>query len=119
MAQHQKTDIELDIISDVATLVGKYKKYDSREDGDYFADELDGKALKAFQKVAYKTAEAIEKQGVDNTYPALVAAAREIAKYDDIGFNHLNTLGFAFYKALKADLATANKKGNPFSNMRL
>lgn len=111
---------EQKLIDSIEAALKKNKKYDSREPGNpwYFEHGVE----KVFQKLAQRTATLIEEQGTKNTDPTLLAVAEEVKKVGQTGWNHANSLGFAFDRAIRSDKAKESnrvpKTGNPFANFK-
>ncbi len=103
---------ETSLIREAAAAIDLYEHVDYREGGTYFSSDC----VAAFQKIAVSVANLISKQGVDATCPTLVKIARSVKYLDQTGYEHANSLGFAFKKALGS---RAEKNPNPFSGIRL
>lgn len=121
MAANKKPNAEEQkLIDSIESALQKNKKYDSRDPGNpwYFEHGVE----KVFQKLAQRTAALIEEQGTKNTDPTLLAVAEEVKKVGQTGWNHANSLGFAFDRAIRSEKAAGSnrvpKTGNPFANFK-
>ncbi|MCE9507302.1 MAG: hypothetical protein K8R48_03160 [Alphaproteobacteria bacterium] len=101
---------EAALIAEMQKALEKHMKPDEREGGHYF----EGGTEAVFQDLARKTAALIEEQGVKGTCKTLLSVAREMKGLEEIEWNHANSIGFAFKKALGAE-ATSPAKSNPFA----
>lgn len=116
---------EATLVSQIQAAIKKTLKVDDdpreRSNSEYF----DHTAVGKLQPLAYKVADLIKEQGIGKTCAPLVSVARELKKlsdsFGDIAWNHPNSLGFAFKKALDSSGVSPDgtSRVNPFKGMRL
>lgn len=103
---------EAGLIAEAKEAILNYEKADDREGGTYF----EYTCVPVFQNIATRTAALIEDQGVAATDKRILKIAEKVKALGKVGYDHANSLGFAFKKALGKE---GKKNTNPFTNLRM